>query len=1377
MAPKFLDFVTPHCHSSASLDTASRPETFAAWEAEHETGAMTVTDHATLGGVRRVYDLCAKKYKGKLHCIPGLEAYVRDDDCPILLGAGITKNEQGKLIDYQKYFHLTLHFLDQEAYETAVRVLSRADARAERHGKERKPLFGWSDLEELGAKNVTFGSSCLVGVVQRHLAFAGRPDLAEAYYRRIRSIAKPGNWYVEVFPHVCAKNWESAIFLDFADGTSERFPVWKKLRTSKNDKNGTKAEWLARTWRAGERADLVAVMDNRRWTERPSKTIVAVRYVEDFLQNECTAFAPDGDLQAPCNRWVLEMAAKCGDTVLVSDDSHFVNPDEKIVQDIKLQQSGSWRFATSYHRLSSAEAWEYFDRVLKTPQADFERWIDNSRAWAARFKGLKFVPRRSLPTSFYPAETLDHTLDLIEFQGRMDWNDAGLTARLKREIDLLHNNGTIDLLPYFFIDEEVCRLYENAGWITGPGRGSAAGLALTNLLGITHVDPRKYGLSVERFITPDRIQSGKMPDIDQDLPHRDLLVAGDKDFDDEDEEERKTEREKREAEAAEAHLGDPEYKGEDDPDVPPPSNKGWLAERFGPCCVRVSTDISMKLRASVLDVMRYLSPDHVIPKEVVKLTGKFAKAPQGVSDRDFVFGYADGDNWVDGSILSDEALITFTKMYPKEWEIVQKCLGIPKTRGQHACAFAISDEPISDFIPTTSVSGVTVTQPTAEQVEAWGALKMDFLVIKNLLFIQDAIRLIQRRHGGDTHDWAAPGRFAARFLADPEFRRRAMDRKERAPSIQIDGKRVPLIRVVPHRGGVHDIWNLPEDQAVFRMICEGETESVFQFRTPGARDWLHHFDHARRVEADGTVHKALDSIEGLAAFTALDRPGPLKYFVEGPDGKSHNMLVEYARRARGESPIGSFPILDQLFPETFGVIVYQEQVQKAFHEIGGTTALQANDFRIHVAKKQPMEIINDRNIFMPGAIQRVGKDAAEQLFKSMQTFGEYGFNKSHAVCYVTVSYACAYLKHHYPLEWWCAVLCNAKKKDIEEKYWKHCGRLVDMPDIRLSGENYEIVDERIRAPLSLIRGVGDAAHEELCSYRPIESMHDLIAKIEARKTEEAKVVQVQKEGAPATTKTVRGRSALTSGTFEAMIVAGAMDGFFPSRADVLEKLQEYIRVEAGVTGNVYKKTGAPKRKVPEKFLSLGPLERFQLRKRLLPQTRDDLFELALPMLWSDPSKQAGVLAAFGGYMVGSDVRLADGSTFQQWSWNSRNGNSYGMVKAAGIHHFGAMPVMRGAGSLRVAAIAYVTEFERKVSYNTDPPRERGVVTLDVDGETFNFVMWPPRGSNNLPESVPKELDGAVAIALLSRWTTERPFAIDDLVILRGPFAEKESKHV
>lgn len=1346
------NFPTPHCHSAASLDSASTPENFAAWEVEHGTGALTVTDHGTMAGARKVYDLAmGKKFKGKLTPIIGLEAYFRDDDCPILKSFGIEtviqcKHKGGKVVseqewlafgkdtqlgwtpfrsfaNYQKYFHLTMHFQDQKAYEAGIRVLSRADARAELHGTERKPLFTWLDLEELGAENITFGSGCLVGMVQRHLAFGERADIATAYYERLRAIVKPGNFWVETFPHVCDTDWTSEVIVSLEDGTVQKFPAWKKLLTDKKygKGEGINAEELAETWARGTdgHGNLNAVMQKRHWVDFPEKKkITGVVLQEGFFKNECSVFAPNADIQAPSNRFVMELAAKHGDKVIISDDSHFVTPDEKIVQDVKLMQNGNWRFANSYHRKSGEEAGLYYRQVLGMSEAEVEALADNNHAWAAGFKNFKLVNRPSLPTRFYPEDTLSHIWKLVQSHGRQSvLRKPEYAARLRAEIQLLHLNGTIDLLPYFMIDEEVCRLYSDHGELTGPGRGSAAGLLLAWLLEITHVDPLRYGLSLDRFLTLDRIQTGKLPDIDQDLPHRDLLVD------------------------------------------PQDSTKGWLRDRFGDCVAQISTDMTIRLKSAILDVHRVTSVDQRVDPQVAALAHSMPSPPQGISDRDFVFGYDNNGEWVEGILTTEPKLMQYVREYPREWETVQKCMGIPAGKGRHACAFVIANDPISSFIPTMTVSDTLVTQPPAPQVESSGGLKMDFLNVNSLKFIGGAIQLIQERAAKKPH---RPVCHCGEYMEDHSVASNHMAVEMEEPGqfdlpVKIGDLMVPGHRLVPvPGGGFADIWDLPEDQVVFHDIVEGRTDSVFQFGTPGAKKWLRHFNH-KRTTIKGVVHKALDSIETLAAFTALDRPGPLDALVKDEHGEGHNMLVEFARRARGETPVGSFPILDKLFPETYGVITYQEQVQRAFLEIGQTTAIQANDFRVHVSKKQMKEIIADKQIFMPGAIRSVLEAQADQLWRSMETFGQYAFNKSHAVCYVIIGYACAWLKHHYPLEWWTAVLRHAEKDKVEKEFWHYVGPLIDLPDVQLSSDRYQIVNERIRAPLNLLKGLGDAAHAELQKYQPITSVKDLCEKVLARRLRdgEDKITEkvTKKFGTQKIVTRKKARTALHSGIINSLIASGAMDSLLPEdvrQGSVAQKISAYIEIEADVVPDSrLKKTGQARKQVPEQFRNLSALQQYQLRKMTLPAYSADLNEYIpkdLTCNSNDGSQQ--VLA----WRVGKE--------------------EYHFMTKAGIQ-FWATPRpgkwSRG-DTVMAASMAYVIDQEVKPYHQT---KERCQLTLDIEGLRLILVRWPD-DSGKLEKFWTQNLKGAVLMVGLRKWSPEKDFSIGDAVIVAPPLELKKA---
>ncbi len=1251
------------------------------------------------GGRWRAYpvrDVVLGHYSGKVYnftvfgdnsyvsdCIlHNCEGYVRDDNCPILLSAGIQKDEKGTLSEYAKYFHATLHARDQAAYEAMIRILSRTDLhRSEKHGSERKPLFTWADLEELGAYNITATSSCLAGMVQRHLVDQQNVDGAIAYYEKFRSIVGPQNWYVEIYPHVCDSYWQSACFVTWADGTKERFPTWRQFKTSVGD---GKLEDLSKKLKdkvfpADKLPVVNAMMLNRKWTDCPPKPFLKIELLEGFFKNECTPWAPDGDLQLACNKFLIELADYYGDPVLVADDSHFTKREQKIVQDVRLMSGGNkWRFAGSYHRQDSAEAFAYFNAKLGVDEKTFEGWVENTYNWAKRFDGFELKSRKSLPTSFYPEDTLGHTIDLIEKVGRMDWDDSRYVERLKEEISRLHDNGTIDLLPYFFLAAEAIDVYAQRGEPTGPGRGSAAGVLLTYLLGITHVDPLKYKLSLDRFLTLTRIKAGKLPDVDLDFPHRDWLV-------------------------------DPQ--------------NGWLQKRFGDCYAQISVDTTLKLRSSVKDVARV--EYGYVPPDIEALAKNLPESPQGVSDYDFVFGYKAGESWVEGQLDKDPTLMEYVKKYPKQWEKVQGCLGLSRQKSRHACAYIIANEPVSNFIPLTKISDVTVTSFTAPSVEAAGGLKMDFLVINSLNDIKHAIQLIQARHGG--------------YIQEPMI---------------LNQKKVPGHRIVPiPGGGFADIWDLPEDQDVFNDFCTGHTETVFQFNTNSAVGWLEHFNHVKGYDSDGKARMALDSIEALGAFTALARPGPLDYHVETVDGDRHNMLVEYAIRARGGRATGALPILDQLLPETYGVIVYQEQLEAVFREVGNTTADQAEEFRRDIAKKAMKKVAKHKEVWMPGAIASLGKETAEELWASMETFGQYGFNKSHAISYVIISYACAYLKHHYPLEWWTAVLRNADKNEINETFWRYCGHLIDHPDVNRSGDRFEIINERIRAPLSLMLGIGDKAHRQLCEGRPYANIDDFCAKNEAFKRsgatkvldDQGKPVMVQnKKTGELIVKMRAGHSALNKSVVGTLIVSGAMDSLFPEGLTTTEQLQLYFEAAARAAGKK-----RPKNDIPAKFLNIDALSKFQMRKSVLPAYTEELLPLIANL---------------------QEPRLFFNDN-ERGCWRSQRG-VVPFVSATELERLDSMrPWPEDMdGGLRVACAAFVMA-ERQFNYGGG--KQACEYIFDVSGGRVKSVRWPPRGEKKLDSN--DTLTGAVVVVLLSKWKEDKPFSVEDLIVVQPALDNSKDK--
>lgn len=1282
------NFVSPHVHVH-SLDSASTPEQFARRELELGTGYLTVTDHGTMEATRHVYELTKDKKFKDLKPILGLEGYHRDDSCEILTAAGVQKSADGTFRDAYKYGHITLHCLDEDGYRALSRTLSDADLRAEKHGSERKPLFTWANLEYLGSHNVTATSGCLIGMVSRHLVHRNDPQTAIRYYERLRSTFKPGNFYVEVFPHVCSHNWDSGVFVE-APGVPERkFQTWKNLKTRKG---AIKADQLAKDFLRNpekarkEHVEVLEVMENRAWKplEAPL-TLWKVEAREGFIQNECRPWAPGGDLQYGVNQFLIRMAKKYGDPILVSDDSHFAYPEEKVVQDIRLGQNGNWKFANSYHRMSGDEGWVYFRDVLGIDQATYEGWTENSYTWANRFRDFKFGSRKTLPASFYPKDTLRHTMELIKRRGRMDWSKPEYVERLKAEINLLYKNGTIDMLPYFMIDQEVVELYIRNGELPGPGRGSAAGMSIAYNLGITHADPLRWKLSMDRFMTLDRIQSGKYPDIDQDLPHRNLLV-------------------------------DPED-----------SSKGWLRDRFGDCQAQISTDITLKLKNSIKDVFR--ATYGFVAPEIEAICKALPNPPQGIPDRDYVFGYKDNDDqWNQGLIETDATLQHFVKTYPKEWDIVKMLIGMPKTRGRHACGFVISDEPIQDFIPMTTIGDVRCASFTAAGVEAAGGLKMDFLVVNVLNDIRDAMRLVQDRVRPDIN-WKQ-----AR-LKDSEAPK---DRP--IPGETINGLFVPHVMCLPFEGGFVDIWDLPERSEVFRDICDGKVETVFQFDAGAARQGLRNF----RPEGDTLP---LKGIEGLAAFTALDRPGPLDARVKTTNGDEHNMLVEFAIRARGGDRSGALEVLDKMIAETNGVIVYQEQLQAIFQEVGGTTAIQANNFRQRISKKKMVEVNKtDKPLFMKGAVAKLGQETADILWDMMQTFGQYGFNKSHAVCYVIIGYACAFLKHFYPLEWWAAVLSNAERNEVNEKFWRYCGPLVLMPDVQKSQKGFVIEGNRIRAPLSLLKGLGDKAHAQLLAGAPYSDIEDLLLKIEAHRQANSTTVQSVNAEGVTVLKTRKGTSALNDTVLRNLVLVGALDSLFPTHdtdglpMTSVDRLKVLDITAAKVRGKKAPKAGAGRYNLE------SALVQYQVRKQILPAYSEPLRPLVQEF---GPRLREDSFISAGNPETGSKPEV----------WRLIDGHQFEYLESLDI-----LP----PGDVQVAVLAYVVG-TRKFDYtkkDTGEAKTALELQLDVDGVRMQVVKWP--GKTGLSRNFLQPLDGAVIVCLFSRSNGSSTFFLADVEVASPP---------
>ena len=295
-----------------------------------------------------------------------------------------------------------------------------------------------------------------------------------------------------------------------------------------------------------------------------------------------------------------------------------------------------------------------------------------------------------------------------------------------------------------------------------------------------------------------------------------------------------------------------------------------------------------------------------------------------------------------------------------------------------------------------------------------------------------------------------------------------------------------------------DIDNIPlDDKLTYEMLQRGDTSAVFQFESPGMKD----------------VHKQIkpDRFEDLIAIVSLYRPGPM------------DNIPTYIKRKHGEEEITYLhPDLAPILDETYGIMVYQEQVMKIAQALGGYTMGGADKLRKVMGKKMRDEIPKQRKMFTEGAVAKgIDEGTATKIFDQMEKFASYGFNKSHAAAYSLVSYQTAYLKAHYPVEFMCAVMSldmtNVDKLLLYKEECKKMGFKVLPPDINKSDADFDVEDGNIRYALAAIKSVGVANMEAIAAERhahgPYKDVSDFIHRIDAKQINRRQLEQLIKAGA------------------------------------------------------------------------------------------------------------------------------------------------------------------------------------------------------------------------------------------------------------------------
>lgn len=296
-----------------------------------------------------------------------------------------------------------------------------------------------------------------------------------------------------------------------------------------------------------------------------------------------------------------------------------------------------------------------------------------------------------------------------------------------------------------------------------------------------------------------------------------------------------------------------------------------------------------------------------------------------------------------------------------------------------------------------------------------------------------------------------------------------------------------------------DLNNIPlDDEETYRMLSSGDTVGVFQLESRGMRDLI------QKMQPE--------KFEDLIALVALFRPGPL----------GSGMVDDFIKRKKGLIPIEyDLPELKEILDETYGVILYQEQVMKIANVIAGFSMGQADILRKAMGKKIEELMTNLKSDFINGAVSRgIPMEKAETLFNLMAAFGKYGFNKSHSAAYAYISYITAYLKAHYPLEFFAANLSN-EMGDTNKilKFLNECRKFgieIKGPDINESERVFTISGNAIRFGLEAVKGVGEAALECILRERQkgmFKSLNDFLMRVDTKKVNKKVIESLIKAGA------------------------------------------------------------------------------------------------------------------------------------------------------------------------------------------------------------------------------------------------------------------------
>lgn len=700
---------------------------------------------------------------------------------------------------------------------------------------------------------------------------------------------------------------------------------------------------------------------------------ILAEYVDIFGRDNFFLELQDHGLpeEKTVNHALRDLSKKHDIGLVATNDIHYVRAEDSEFHDILLcVQTGRTINDPNRMRFSGPDYYLKSEAEMTALFHDYPGAVENTAKIAARCRVDFTFGELQLPFYPIPEKFADDDAYLRTLcEERLPERYSEITNEIRSRLD--YELGVIHGMgyaSYFLIVWDFINYARGHGVAVGPGRGSAAGSIVAYLLEITNIDPLRYALLFERFLNPERVS---MPDIDID-------------FDD--------------------------------------INRGrvisYVKERYGEDHVaQIATFGTMGAKGAIRDVGRVLEMSFSEVSNITKLV------PSELN------------------ITIDRALkesADFRRLYDEDEsvrrviDLARKIEGLPRNTSIHAAGVVIAKEPLTNHVPVWISEGTLVTEFDKDDVEALGLLKMDFLGLRTLSIIEDALKNIRKSHG-----------------------------------IDIDIDNIPL-----------------EDDLTAQMLCDGDTGAVFQMESAGMTNLV------KDLQPKGFVD--------LIPTVALYRPGPLGSgmvtdFIDGLHGKKEVVYMH--------------PLLEPILKETFGVVLYQEQVMQIVQVLAGFTLGQADLLRRAMGKKKHELLMAQKESFLAGCANN-GIDAplANHIFDLLTHFADYGFNKSHSASYGLLAWQTAYLKAHYPVEFMAGVLTSIMDKtDKIPVYIRLCHQMkirILPPDINSSAATFSIESGAIRFGLAAVRNVGENAIAVLEHVReeggPFRSLVDFCTRVDLR---------------------------------------------------------------------------------------------------------------------------------------------------------------------------------------------------------------------------------------------------------------------------------------